>query len=459
MGRPLYGAQLQPASPILDRIGSSSLRFMRFNGFKVPSQFAIAFLGGLLLVQLLGLAVWWIQWPQISPTVLSFVVPLDESVAWRPLITEFEAQNPDIRLQLVEGTYSTDQVKAIYTADLSSGNPQHDLVYMDVVWLPWFASEGWLQELSDVLSSEELAAFLPSELAAGRYQGGLYRMPFRADLGLLFYNQALMAELDVQPAQTFAELIAQSQQVQAQGATPWGYLWQGREYEGLIANFVEVLAGYGGFWIDSETEQVGLDQPAAIAAATFLADTIRQGISPQLVTSYSETESFNQFLDGQSLYVRNWPYLWKQASQSDSPLQGQVGLTPVVAASNQSSYACRGGWGFGIAQNAAHPDAAKRAIAFFTSATAQRQFVLNSAYLPSRSALYTDPEIVTQYPFFPEVLNSLENHSVFRPQIPQYDEASRILQTHLWQVLVGETTAEQAMQTAAAETRMLLDTP
>lgn len=430
--------------------------FMRPRFFKVPQRWAIAFLAGLLLVQLLGVAVWWVRWPQLTPTVLSFVVPLDEAAAWQPLIAEFEAQNPDVRLQLVEGTYNTDQVKAIYTADLSSGNPQHDLIYMDVVWLPWFASEGWLQDLSAVLPAAELAAFLPSEVAAGRFQDTLYRLPFRADLGLLFYNPALLAALGAAPAQTFEDLMAQSQASQAQGVTPWGYLWQGREYEGLVANFVEVLAGYGGFWIEPSTGAVGLDRAEAIAAATFLTDTIRQGVTPQLVTSYSETESFNQFLEEQSLYVRNWPYFWQSAKASESSLAGSVGLASVVAASDRPPRACRGGWGFGIAQNAAHPEAARRAIAFFTSAAAQRQFVLDSGHLPSRAALYADPAIVAQYPFFPEVLAALQTQSVFRPQIPQYDQVSRILQAALWQALIGEITPEAAMQTAATATRELL---
>lgn len=429
---------------------------MRLPLFKVSSRLAIAFLAGLLLVQLLGLAVWWVRWPSLGPTPLSFVVPLDEVAAWQPLVDAFREQNPDIRLELAERNYDTDQTKAVYAEDLSRGSPQYDVVYMDVVWLPWFASEGWLQDLSDLLPEEDLAKFLPSELAAGRYQDNLYRLPFKADLGLLFYNQALMAELGVEPAQTFEELLAQSQRVQAQSQVPWGYLWQGRQYEGLVVNFVEVLAGYGGFWIEPSTGAVGLDQAAAIAAATFLADTIRQGVSPPLVTSYGETESFSQFLGGQSLFVRNWPHFWKRANQNDSPLAGQVGLASVVAAAGRAPQGCRGGWGFGIAQNAAHPEAARRAIAFLTSAAAQRQFVLDLAHLPSRTDLYTDPEITAQYPFFPEILDALENNSVFRPQIPQYDQASSILQTYLWQVLVGDATAENAMRAAAAETRALL---
>ncbi|MBD2109310.1 ABC transporter substrate-binding protein [Nodosilinea sp. FACHB-13] len=432
---------------------------MRLPPFKIPNRLAIAFLVGLLLVQFLGLAVWWVSWPSLSPTTLSFVVPLDEVVAWQRLVADFNEQNPDIRLELVQGDYNTDQAKAIYSADLSSGSPQYDLVYMDVVWLPWFASKGWLQDLSDLLPEEELAKFLPSELAAGRYQDTLYRLPFKADLGLLFYNKALMVELGIEPAQTFEELMTQSQQAQAQNLVSWGYLWQGRSYEGLVVNFVEVLAGYGGFWIEPSTGTVGLDQEEAIAAATFLADTIRQGVSPQLVTSYGETESFSQFLAGQSLFVRNWPNFWKRANQDDSLLAGQVDLASVVAAAGRAPQGCRGGWGFGIAQNTAHPKEARRAIAFLTSAAAQEQFVLDLAHLPSRTDLYTEPKIVAQYPFFPEVLEALESNSVFRPQIPQYDQASKILQVHLTKVLGGGATAEDAMRAAALETGELLAAP
>ncbi len=74
-----------------------------------------------------------------------------------------------------------------------------------------------------------------------------------------------------------------------------------------MANFVEVLAGYGGFWIEPSTGSVGLDQAAAIASPTFLADTIRQGVSPQMVTSYGETESFGQFWGGKAYSCETGP--------------------------------------------------------------------------------------------------------------------------------------------------------
>lgn len=429
--------------------------FLRFRWLKDWHTLILFGLAGLLLVQLAGLLLWRAG-PFGAPVQLSFVVPLDEAAAWQPLIDKFEAQNPDIRLQLVEGVYDTDQVKAIYSADLSSGNPQHDLVYMDVIWLPWFASQGWLQDLSGEFAAGDLADFLPTELAAGRYQEQLYRIPFRADVGLMLYNRSLIDQAGLKVPESFSELLSVSQTLKNRGLADWGYLWQGREYEGLVANFVEVLYGFGGFWIEPATEAVGLDQPAAIAAATFLADTIEQGISPQLVTSYGETESFNQFVAGESPFLRSWTYFWQQASQEGAPLEGQVGVAPVLAATAADARGCRGGWGFGIARNASHPEAARRAIAFFTSTTAQRDFVLNSGHLPSRSTLFQDPEVLQRYPFFPDVLRAIESYSVFRPQIPEYDQASAIVQRHLWQVLIGEVTPEMALRQAAAETRRLL---
>ncbi|PSN18890.1 hypothetical protein C7271_10150 [filamentous cyanobacterium CCP5] len=221
----------------------------------------------------------------------------------------------------------------------------------------------------------------------------------------------------------------------------------------MVANFVEVLHGNDGFWIDPDTQAVGLDKGAAIAATTFLANIIDLGVSPRLVTSYSETESFNQFVAGERLRLRSWPYFWRQARLD---LDSSVGVAPVVTADGAAAQGCRGGWGFGIPRRGAHPEAAKRAIAFFPSADAQRAFVLDSGHLPSRKALFTDPEIVERYPFFPALLGTIANGSVFRPQIPQYDQASHILQHYLWEVLADETTPAAAIAQAAAETRELL---
>lgn len=414
-----------------------------------------------LLLQLLAifqtiiLLTFFLNWP---PVTLTLVVPAPEDKHWEALIADFHAQNPDIRIDLGKGSYTTDEVEAIYTAVFQTKKSPYDVVYMDLIWVPEFAKNKWLTDLSEQISKSELEQFLKTDVEAGRYQEGLYRIPFRSDAGVLYYRKDLLEQKGYQPPQTFAQLLQISQALQKQDGIRWGYVWQGQHYEGLVAMFVEVLQGYGGFWIDSTTREVGLDQPAALAAVKFLRDAIEQGISPSKVTTYAEEQSFDEFKQGNAVFLRSWPYIWSRVKEDEknNNVRGKVGIAPMVHALGYSSSACKGGWGFGIAKNAKHPKEAWRAIKFFTSEAAQRKFVLElkSGYLPSRRSLFTDKDIVKQYPHFPALLKVTEN-SVLRPAIPEYHQASQILQDCLTSALSGKPIEEQ-MKAAAMETRNLL---
>lgn len=428
-----------------------------FEKFRLPQ-----ILGLLIVFQLVTLLLLLFAWP--SPITLSFVTPFDEVEYWAPLIQNFEAQHPSIHIELLdpEFAYTTDDVEVIYTADLQQDTPQYDLVYMDIIWVPWFADKGWLKDLSQVISEEELAAFLPSEVDVGRYQNGLYRIPFRSDVGVLFYNKRLLQaggyQLPAELPKTLTGLKTISEDLQNQKIAKWGYLWQGRQYEGLVANFVEVLNSYGGFWIDLDKDnddpgKVGLDQEAAIKAADFLRNIITQEISPADVQTFNEQQSFEIFEQNETAFLRGWAYYWNRANLDESPLKGDFEMIPT---SIYGEPGCRGGWGFGIAKNTKYSKEAWEAIQYFTSASAQRQFVLNSGYLPSRQALFEDSQILERYPHFSQLRQKLENNSVFRPQIPDYHRASEILQDNLSAVLAGQQTPKDAMERAACKTRELL---
>ncbi|MEM9805449.1 MAG: ABC transporter substrate-binding protein [Cyanobacteria bacterium P01_D01_bin.56] len=410
----------------------------------------LKFLALLLGVQVVCLLLWGLTWPQPLATELSFVVPQDEIRPWQTVVAEFEKSHPDIRINLVtdlDTGYTTDQRKAIYTADFQADEAQYDLVYMDIVWPLQFADS--LQDLTPYIERDKMAlsGFLASEVAAGQLDGRLYRIPMRADVGVLYYRQDLLNQQDL-PV-TVAELL----QVVGELETT-GYLWQGSRYEGLVANFVEILAGLGGTWIDPVTGKATLDAPLTLKAASLLKQLIEQGISPDEVITYTEQDTLQRFLDGQAVFLRGWPYFWEQIQQSD--VADKVEIAPPFSFSNNPGLGCRGGWGFGIPNNSAYPEEAWEAIQYFTSEDAQRQFVLESGYLPSRPGLFQDPDIVAKYPQMPQMLEYLEQGSTFRPFIPEYGAASEILQFALANILSGQQTAETAMAQAQAETEALL---
>lgn len=439
------------------------IKNLRNNFLRYKKNFIFGLLAAL---QVATLSILLSTWPPVSLSLLVLDIEFDY---WKPLIEEFNGRNPRIHIQLVQNN-TTDAIQANYSSSFQLKPPTYDLIYMDLIWLPKFAQEGKLRELDDYITPAALAAeFLKQEVNLGRYENHhdnhLYRIPFRSDAGVIFYRKDLLERAGVkEPPKTFSEVIEVSKRLKDMNIEPWQYLWQGKQYEGLIATFSEVLLAYGGFWIDNnKKDRVGLDSKEAIEAVEFLRNAIVDNVSPSYITSYTEEDAFMDFVAGNAAFLRGWPDTWFKANKKDSAVKGKVGLTSIFPNKDMDkniepkTVACLGGWGFGIAKEAQHPKEAWKAIEFFTSEEIQRKFVMDSSYLPSRRKLFSDPEIMKKYPYFKDgkMLKLVDNANP-RPVIPQYEEASEILQGYLSQALSGQLTPKAAMQNAAKKTRALL---
>ncbi len=390
---------------------------------------------------------------------LNLLMNAGEVPYWKDLIIkDFEKENPGIRIQLIEAPNATDLTENLYTSAFILGDSPYDLVYMDVIWTAKFAAAGWLLDLSDRVTDKDLKVFLDKDVEAGRYKRKLYRIPLRSDVGMLYYRKDLLQQAGVKPPETFEELVKVSQELQKKKAATWGYVWQGAQYEGLPAMFVEILKGFGGFWINPDTNEVGLDKPEAIKAVEFLRNAIAQGISPPGVTTYREEDTRRLFVSGQTAFLRNWPYVWSSANEDASKIKGKVGIKPMVHIPGETGGACLGGWGMGISKTSKHPEEAWKAIQYFTSKEAQQRFTLETGNISSRRDLFADPQIVAKYPHYRQLQKVVES-AVLRPSISQYAQASDILQRYLNATLSNpQLSAEKAMQSAAKETRSLLGT-
>lgn len=392
---------------------------------------------------------------QQQPVTLRVLMPAPDTAPMRPLVEAFEKENPGIRIELVEGPNATNLIEDLYTSAFLLGDSPYDLINMDVIWTPKFAAAGWLMDLSDKVKQEDLTRFTSADIEAGRYRDRLYRLPMRSDVGMLYYRKDLIEQAGFKPPQTFDDLIKISKAVQEKKGANWGFLWQGRQYEGLVTVFVEVMEGSGGFWVNPDTQEVGLDRPETIQAIKFLRSTISEGISPPGVTTYQEEDTRRIFQSGQAVFLRNWPYAWMLANEENSKIRGKVGIMPMVHAPGKESGACLGGWGMGISKFTPHPEEALKAVQFLTSNAALQPFILKEGYMPSVKAFYDDPEITARYEHFSQ-LKKVASTAVLRPPIAQYAQASDILQRYLSAALTDRMSPEDAMRAAANETRTLL---
>lgn len=422
---------------------------------------------GLFFIQVLCIIAWLLFWPS-APVQLSFIVLQEEVKSWETVIAAFEAEHPEIHIVLEpvgskelinrsiartsRANLTTNDLAEFYRVDTQLIAAKYDLFYMDIIWTAQFQDN--LVDLNPLIQRDavDISGFLESELQAGEINQHQYRLPMRSDIGLLYYRKDL---LDLaEPPSGLDALEQTTQKLKANAQNSQGYLWQGNAYEGLVANFMEVMSSFeGAFWIDRNAQAVGLTQPETLAAAKVLRQLIQREISPEAVANYTEQSSLSAFQTGQAAFLRGWPEFRESLQGLD--WGNDVAIAPPFSFSTRPAKGCRGGWGFGIPSNATHPEEAWEAIKYFTSEAAQRTFA-KAGYLPSRTALFKDPAIISQYPQVPQLFDYLQQASVFRPNLREYNTASDILANALHEILRGQTPVEQAMATAQEETERLL---
>ncbi len=217
-----------------------------------------------------------------------------------------------------------------------------------------------------------------------------------------------------------------------------------------MCNFVEVLRGFGGYWIDPDTEKVGLEEPAAVAALEFMRDAVGT-ISPPGVTTYAEEESRLLFQGGGAVFLRNWPYVYKSLAADGSDMMARVGIVPMPATASGESAATLGGAGFSIVKTSPAKDSAWDLIEFVASPDSVAFMNERIGLQPARRSFYEETDDPVQRELY-EVLQ----RTTPRPQIPQYAQASDILQRHLSAAITRQSSPEEAMKAAARETRLLL---
>jgi multiple sugar transport system substrate-binding protein len=361
----------------------------------------------------------------------------DGTGIWHDLINQFQSLHPDIHIRLVEGPPATNTREDMYSTSFLSGSAGYDIVYCDVIWVPKFAAAGWLLDLTNRVDPVDIEDYMPVDLRAGSYRGRLYRIPAFTDAGVLYYRKDLISP----PPATFDDLERLSKQHLTKDR--WGFLWQGKQYEGLVTVYLEILWGFGGDWIDAETRTVMLDMPEALQALEFLKRTIGS-ISPPAVTTYIEEDTRNLFQNGRSVFLRNWPYVWTLMKESTLRIEDRVGMAAVVRAPGRQSAATLGGWGFAISKYAKNPEASWQFVKFLTQPEQLRQVQSRMGRIPARRSLVP--------PEFAPILDSAR----MRPPIPEYAQASDILQRWLSAALIGRATPGDALKEASLETRALL---
>ncbi len=372
---------------------------------------------------------------------------------WVKQKAEAWAQMTGNRIEYIDTPAQTDQRLALFQQYWAAQSPDVDIYTIDVIW-PGIVAPHAL-DLKPYFSEQDLQQFFPAIIQNNTVNGKLVAIPFYTDAGLLYYRTDLLEKYGYDhPPETWDELEEMARKIQqAERAAGhedfWGFVWQGKRYEGLTCDALEWLVSHGGGTIVEPDGRISINNPQAIAALERARSWIGT-ISPPGVTAYAEEEARNVFQNGNALFMRNWPYAYALCNSEESPIRGKFAVTVLPRADTPEGRhaATLGGWQLMVSRYSQHPEEAVELVRYLTSYEVQKERTLKLSLLPTRPALYEDPEVLMVRPWFQSVLPVLQN-AVARPSTVTgalYNRVSEAFYSSVHEVLTGQKTAAQAVQ-------------
>ena len=365
---------------------------------------------------------------------------------FRALLDEFRRDHPGLVLRTETLPNGSDIAREMFVTALEGGADDFDVFPIDVVWAPEFARAGWLADLSEHFPATALSReFLPGPVAAVTSGGKTWAVPWFVDVGLLFYRTDLVPRAP----RTYAELDGFARAAIRRDPSLSGWLWQGRQSEGINCVAFETIWGHGGELFAQG--HIQLDTEPARAGLRLLRRAVESGLSPRSVSSSAEEETRRAFQDGRAVFLRNWPYVWTEVQSAGSPVRGKVGWAPLPSASGTPGPGALGGWQ--LAVNAHAPPerrrAAEKLVAFLTSPEAELLLALRYSRNPARRAVYDDPRLQQGAPFIAALL-PLALAARPRPVTPYYLLASDAIQGEISAAISGLRPPDEALRRAQA---------
>lgn len=378
---------------------------------------------------------------------------------WNAFQTNFEAANPDIKIEWVTAPYGEIVNQVI---NMAGGGERVDMIFGEIGWVPTLADSGLSVPTADIFSAEYLADFYPSVMDSFKVDGVIHGLPVYVSPYLLYYNKDIFtkAELDPEaPPATYDELLAMAEKISslttddgnkiyAFGQTTASVPVSGSSLTSFIANFGgQVLAPDG---------SLSADNPGFKEAVAMLKTLDEKGYNPQ---NAKLKDLRNLFALGQlaMYYDQSWGFNGVQA------------INPDARQFTASAAPLKGGQGNGASILQSHM------VAFTTGDTEKYDAIRRvTEYLISEEALTLNNYLTEMTPAYPAknamsgmeaiansnvlkgAANSLNNLIVV-PAIPRLGDVNLELCTLAQAVTVGGENVDAAIANFISLTQALLD--
>jgi trehalose/maltose transport system substrate-binding protein len=408
----------------------------------VARIFGFAFLASLIMPRLFGAGV----------TVRLSGEPDGEGARFQRALAEEWAQKTENKVEYFFRP-STDSSAAlqVYQQYWAAKSSDVDVYQIDVIWQGVAAPHA--VDLRKYYNEDEIKAYFPRIIENNTVGEKLVSIPLYTDAGILYYRTDLLEKYGYkEPPKTWKELAAMAKRIQdgerAAGNPDFqGFVFEGKASESVTANALEWIYSYGGGSVIEPNKKVTINNPNAIKALDTAHSWVGT-ISPVGVSTYGEEEARHIWQAGNAAFMRNWPYAYALGADPKSPVSGKFDVTILPkGGDNGKNAACLGGWQLMVSAYSKVPDVAADLVRYLSSVEVQKRIAMQFSVLPSRLALYSDPEVLAKNPFFKIMLNVF-NNAVARPSTvagADYNQLATAFFQNVNNVLIGAESGKDAV--------------
>ena len=377
----------------------------------------------------------------------------DYGNAMQVAVDAYMEKNPNVKFDLLKLSGNDLYQKTVI--DLKSNIGTYDLILIDDPKVLQYQQTGWLTDLDALFkqSGKNLDNdFIPNIIDLCRYpnnpNGKLYSLPFVGNVSLFAYRTDLFAKYGLPEPKTWDSVLAAAKKISENEPGVNGVSFRGVKGNPILTAFLPIFWSFGADFMDASGKPI-VNSPEAVKALNLFLKLAKYG--PKSTPMNDTAQVRDALLAGTvAIAPEVWPaWLGKIDDPNESRVVGKVKITKHPGEVRKSSPMI-GIWHVAIPAASKNKDAAFNFLAFLTSKETQKLMVMKAGLPPSRISLFQDSEVLAKYPWYPAIQDALEN-GVARPRTLYWAEIENTMGELIQEALIGQKTAEQAMNEANAK--------
>jgi multiple sugar transport system substrate-binding protein len=367
---------------------------------------------------------------------------------WQGVIKDFEAQNPDIQVNLHIFTWDEGRQKI---ADMvAQGNPP-TLARVATRWIPEYVASGWLEPVDGYMSEEFRSQFIPLLINEGsQYDGRTFGLPITVSSRALYFNKILFKQAGLAtPPRNWAELKDAARAIHALGSDKYGFGIQGKQAE-TSTYFYYFLWGNGGEILTKDGTRPAFNGPEGQAAAEFLMEMINEGLTQPDPAESERKGMETAFVEGKLGMVITGPWLATRLKNEAPTLD--YGLSTIPYQTTSTTLAAQDT--LILFKQAENKEAAWKFVEFLYADDYRLKYALGDGVLPEKISVAKNSQITENpaYNFFMEKLPT----GKFEPLNVKSADISDIVARSLQSAYRKEIPIIDALNDAAAQVLQML---